>query len=203
MSKNDLIKVLFIGDTGVGKSSLLLRYTEDKFTDVYMSTIGVDFKSKEHLYNDKSYRIQMWDTAGQERFRGVIGSYFRGAQVVIIVFDMTNKQSFENVNGWISDVHKYSPKLPSIILIGTKIDLTKQIVISDEEVKQFAKLHNMKYILTSSKTNNNVHKTFDMICDGYIEFINKFYIENAQFPQSNRQSVTLIKREVVHKNNCC
>ncbi|WBY58514.1 ras-related protein Rab-1B [Plasmodium yoelii yoelii] len=107
-SYDSLFKILLIGDSGVGKSCLLLRFADDTYTDSYISTIGVDFKIKTIEIDDKIIKLQIWDTAGQERFRTITSSYYRGAQGIIIVYDVTDRDSFNNVKNWIIEIEKYA-----------------------------------------------------------------------------------------------
>jgi Ras-related protein Rab-1A len=155
-----LFKLLLIGDSGVGKSSLLTRFTESVFSDSYMSTIGVDFKIQTLMIDDKIVKLQIWDTAGQERFRTITSSYYRGAHGICIVYDTTDVNSFNNINIWLKEINNHCSEKVCIMLIGNKIDLKEERQVSTEEGKDFADRYNMKFIETSSKTNINVEKMF-------------------------------------------
>ena len=118
-----LFKLIIIGDSGIGKSCLLNRFADDIFTDSYISTIGVDFKIRTIEVNGRLCKLQIWDTAGQERFRTITSSYYRGAHGIILVFDITNPESFANCEMWLTEVQRYATDQVKIILVGTKSDL--------------------------------------------------------------------------------
>merc|ERR1740130_882215 len=118
-----LFKLLLIGDSGVGKSCLLLRFADDKWTDSYISTIGVDFKIRTIELDGKTIKLQIWDTAGQERFRTISSTYYRGAHGIIVVYDITNMVSFDNVKRWLTEIDKYARENVNKLLVGNKMDL--------------------------------------------------------------------------------
>jgi Ras-related protein Rab-1A len=149
-----LFKILIIGESCVGKTSLMLRYTEDSFTDTFISTIGVDFKIKTTKIDDKIIKLQIWDTAGQERFKTIISSYYRGAHGVIICYDTTNRESFECVSAWIDEIQRYSSTGIAKILVGTKNDLKTKRQVSYIEGRKLAVLYGMDFIETSAKESN-------------------------------------------------
>lgn len=153
-----IIKTVVVGDSGVGKSCILLRYTDDIFESTYISTIGVDFKIKTIQIEDKTVKVQIWDTAGQERFRTIVSSYYRGAHCAMYVFDLTDKSSFLNIDKWIREVTTYSGNIPGII-IGNKCDIIVDS-INTQEVEKFANDRKMRYIQTSAKLGNNVNEAF-------------------------------------------
>ena len=123
---DDLFKLVIIGDSGVGKSCILLRFADDTFTENYYSTIGVDFRFKCVDIGERKCKLQIWDTAGQERFKTVTSAYYRGADGIIIVFDQTDRESFNNVQNWIDDISKYSTEEPSKIIIANKEDISDE-----------------------------------------------------------------------------
>lgn len=164
-----LFKILIIGDSGVGKSCILLRFTEDTFTESYISTIGVDFKIRTISQEGKTIKLQIWDTAGQERFRTITTSYYRGAHGIMIVFDLTDLESFENIKQWILEINRYSCNNVNKILIGNKSDLRSQRMISYEEAKEYAEQQGMEYFETSAKNANNIDKVFYTIASNIKE----------------------------------
>merc|ERR1712100_792056 len=133
-----LFKLLLIGDSGVGKSCLLLRFADDTYTDSYISTIGVDFKIRTIELDGKTIKLQIWDTAGQERFRTITSSYYRGAHGIIVVFDVTDQESFENVKHWLQEIDKYANEGVMKLLVGNKSDLQSKKVVSYDEAKELA-----------------------------------------------------------------
>jgi Ras-related protein Rab-1A len=155
-----LFKILLIGDSGVGKSSLLYRYCDDKFDNTYISTIGVDFKFKTIEHNDKIYKFQIWDTAGQERFRSVTSSYYRGAYSIILVYDITDKDSFLNLSKWIEEVNHHGVPGTEITIVGNKIDCNIYRQVQSEDVVRFAKDNGCKCFETSAKTGFQVETIF-------------------------------------------
>lgn len=154
-------KYIIVGDSGTGKSCLLLRYTENKFEPMHELTIGVDFGTKIANINGQNIKIQIWDTAGQESFKSIITSYFRGSIGAILVFDVTNRESFNNVKYWMDTVKEKSNTPITIFLIGNKCDLVDNRVISETEAYDFAKKYNLLYMESSSKSGYNVNEVFN------------------------------------------
>jgi len=165
-SKSYQFKILFVGDSGCGKTSLLLRYVDDTFTDTFISTIGVDFKSKTINVDGAKVEMQIWDTAGQERFRTITSSYYREAEGVILVFDLTNLESFNNVKRWLTDVEKYSADSAHKILVGNKSDLEATRKVKREDAEEFAGRCNLEYFETSAKKGVNVTTVFEKLAQG-------------------------------------
>lgn len=152
-------KVVIIGDVAVGKSSLVTRLSSNHFKDGYEPSIGVDFANKSIKFKDKLVKMQIWDTAGQEKFKSLIPSYLRGSNIVIIMFDMTNKQSFNNISKWISFLKDVSTS-STIVIVGNKSDLLDKITVSKEEIEHFEQSFNYKVHVVSVKTNDNISKMF-------------------------------------------
>ena len=123
---DDLFKLVIIGNSGVGKSCLLLRFADDTFTENFYSTIGVDFRFKCLEISERKCKLQIWDTAGQERFKTVTSAYYRGADGIIIVFDQTDKESYDNIENWIEDISKYSTDEPVKIIFANKDDVNNE-----------------------------------------------------------------------------
>eukprot|EP00667_Euglena_gracilis_P030005 EG_transcript_40714 len=133
-----LFKLLLIGDSGVGKSCLLLRFADDTYTESYISTIGVDFKIRTIELEGKVIKLQIWDTAGQERFRTITSSYYRGAHGIIVVYDVTDMESFNNVKTWLNEIDKYATDKVNKLLVGNKCDLVVKKVVDYQTAKDFA-----------------------------------------------------------------
>ncbi len=155
-----LFKILLIGDSGVGKSCILTRFADETFAESFISTIGVDFKIRTIEIDNKMIKLQIWDTAGQERFRTITSSYYRGSHGVIIVFDVTNKISFNNVKMWLSEIDRHASPSVNKLLIGNKIDLGNKREVSYDEGKDFADSMGMPYLETSAKSGDNVEQVF-------------------------------------------
>eukprot|EP00730_Choanoeca_flexa_P019187 TRINITY_DN9363_c0_g1_i4.p1 TRINITY_DN9363_c0_g1~~TRINITY_DN9363_c0_g1_i4.p1 ORF type:complete len:205 (+),score=63.30 TRINITY_DN9363_c0_g1_i4:55-669(+) len=153
-------KILLIGDSSCGKSSLLMRFTEGSFDEDMGPTIGVDFKSKDLNLNDNKVKLTLWDTAGQERFRTLTSSYYRGAQGVICVYDVSRRDTFDHIAMWLNEVDVYCTKNNVIkMLVANKIDLDREV--TSDEGKKFAREHNMMYIDCSAKTKVGVQQAFE------------------------------------------
>jgi len=158
-----LFKLLLIGDSGVGKSCLLLRFADDTYTESYISTIGVDFKIRTIEMEGKTIKLQIWDTAGQERFRTITSSYYRGAHGIIIVYDCTDKESFSNVKHWMQEIEKYASDSVNKLLVGNKNDLASKKVVSYDEAKELADSLGIRFLETSAKNAHNVEQAFQVM----------------------------------------
>mmetsp|Transcript_27371 Transcript_27371/g.68668 ORF Transcript_27371/g.68668 Transcript_27371/m.68668 type:complete len:203 (+) Transcript_27371:172-780(+) len=155
-----LFKLLLIGDSGVGKSCLLLRFADDTYTESHISTIGVDFKIRTIELEEKTIKLQIWDTAGQERFRTITSSYYRGAHGIIIVYDVTDQETFDNVKTWLQEIERFGSDSVTKLLVGNKNDMEKEKVVSTEVAKEFADSLGIKFLETSAKTSQNVEAAF-------------------------------------------
>jgi len=155
-----LFKLLLIGDSGVGKSCLLLRFADDTYTESYISTIGVDFKIRTIELDGKTIKLQIWDTAGQERFRTITSSYYRGAHGIIVVFDVTDAESFNNVKQWLHEIDRYACQNVKKLLVGNKCDLVSKRAVPAEQAKEFADGLGIQYLETSAKNATNVENAF-------------------------------------------
>jgi Ras-related protein Rab-1A len=155
-----LYKLLLLGDSAVGKSSLLLRFADDTFKENQISTIGVDWRIKTVELDGKRIKLQLWDSAGQERFRTIASAYYRGAHGIAIVFDLTDEKTFENVESWLDEVGQNAAPGVRKILIGNKVDLTSERVIDSARARAFADSAGMVYIETSAKHATNVSEAF-------------------------------------------
>ena len=209
---NYLFKYIIIGDSAVGKSNILLRYVHDNFIEEFQSTIGVEFGAKNIQLNEKIYRIQIWDTAGQENFRSITRAYYKNSACACIVYDITQRNSFENIKSWIEDCKKQSPKTVFLILIGNKKDLEDKRQISYDEGEEFARKNNMLFFETSAKTGENIENVFLTSAQKIAE-----NIENGLYDLSNdscgikmgfnNNNITLNQnRNINNENNgggCC
>ena len=157
---NYLCKYIIIGDGGVGKSNLLLRYAHGQFNPEYQVTIGVEFGIKDVDIGNNTFRIQIWDTAGQENFKSITRSYFKNSICAIICYDITKKESFDNVTSWIEDCKTQCYKSVHMVLVGNKTDLNERRVVSTDEGKELADKLGISFYETSAKTGENVEKVF-------------------------------------------
>lgn len=163
MIDNDTVyKILLLGDTTVGKTCFLMRYTEKTFQEIHMATIGLDYRLKNiQLPSGKIVKVQIWDTAGQDRFRAITKNYYKGAHGIILIYDVTSRQTFENVKNWIAQIKEEASKNVCIFLIGNKIDDADNRKITTDEGKGIAEEYQLPFYETSAKTGVNVDATFD------------------------------------------
>ena len=162
MNFDYLFKYIIIGDAAVGKSNLLLRYTHGQFKPEYQLTIGVEFGAKNITISNKTYRIQIWDTAGQENFRSITRAYYKNSACALVVYDITNRESFDNVSTWIEDCRNQSPQTIFMVLVGNKTDLEleNKRAVSFEEGQELAEKNKMMFFETSAKSGKNVDDIF-------------------------------------------
>ncbi|OAX33515.1 GTP binding protein [Rhizopogon vinicolor AM-OR11-026] len=156
-------KVVLLGDQSVGKTSLITRFMYDQFDNTYQATIGIDFLSKTMYVEDRTVRLQLWDTAGQERFRSLIPSYIRDSSVAIVVYDITDRQSFLSTSTWIDDVKAERGSDVMIVLVGNKADLSEKRQVTIEEATAKSTQMNIMFIETSAKAGLNVKSLFTKI----------------------------------------
>eukprot|EP01084_Bolivina_argentea_P285368 489346_1 len=170
-------KVVIIGDAAVGKTSIIHRFTADKFDENQNTTIGIDFLSKTMYLEDSVIRFQLWDTAGMERFRSLIPSYIRDSCAAIVTYDITDRLSFNNIDKWINDIYEEKGNDVIIMLCGNKIDLNKQRQITKTEAESKAKKYKTLYKEVSAKTGENVKEMFAIVgsklCERDIHYIDQ------------------------------
>jgi len=173
MTKEFTIKIVVIGDMFTGKTSLVHNCNNNYNLNTYETTIGVDFSKKNIKFNNKIYKLFIWDTSGQEKFNSIVYSYFRNISVALIVYDITNRESFVNIEKWLTDLQNHAKNEHLLkIIIGNKIDLEKNREVSYEEGAQFCKDNNIIFHETSIKTNENLNKVFESILNYFDEKIN-------------------------------
>ena len=189
-------KILLLGDSSVGKTCFLKRYTDNTFQDAYLSTIGFDFKFKTvTLKSGKKVKVQLWDTAGQERFRTIAKSYYKGAHGIILIYDVTNRKTFENIRKWLNQIKEETSNKISIILVANKIDCDDDLrVVSKEDGEDLAKNAGLPIYEASAKQSINVNESF------------QFLIEQVSENSSNihTQTSTKLNQNISSKKkNCC
>ena len=155
-----LFKIVLIGDSGVGKSNLLYRFTRNEFNLESKTTIGVEFSQKTVKIDNKNIRAQIWDTAGQERYRAITSAYYRGALGALLVYDVCKLETFEGLNKWLSELKEHTDTQTSIMLVGNKADLRHLRAVKTEDAASFASKHNLAFIETSALENTNVDSAF-------------------------------------------
>lgn len=199
-----LIKTVIVGESAVGKSCMLLKFADNTFSEMFLSTIGVDFKFKSVKLNvnntEKIAKLQVWDTAGQERFRTITSSFYRGAHAIVIAFDVTDKVSFHRVSSWIQDISRYANlDLVTLLLVGTKCDLINHRQVPSETAKQFADEHGMTYVETSSRTGQGINEAFFTIAQKTVH-----KMVNKQIATSNSPKKPELREPRKPKpNGCC
>ncbi|XP_066255765.1 ras-related protein Rab-35 [Euwallacea similis] len=197
-----LFKLLIIGDSGVGKSSLLLRFSDNTFTGSYITTIGVDFKIKTVHIEGQRVKLQIWDTAGQERFRTITSTYYRGTHGVIIVYDVTNGETFANVKRWLHEIDQ-NCEVVNRVLVGNKNDTPDRKVVLTEDAQRFADTMNIQLFETSAKDNINVEEMFMAIT----RLVLRSKVEMKERQNDHRDVVNLRDKKKSSKkgngNKCC
>ncbi|KAF7261022.1 hypothetical protein EG68_01670 [Paragonimus skrjabini miyazakii] len=158
-----LFKLLLIGDSGVGKTCLLFRYVEDTFSSSFISTIGIDFKIKTIELDGKKIKLQIWDTAGQERFQTITASYYRGAMGIMLVYDVTSRKTFDNINRWMGNIQSLASHDVEKLVVANKCDMDSQRVIFREEALKMCNEFGVSFLETSAKTGENVDKAFETL----------------------------------------
>lgn len=169
-------RLILIGQSTVGKSSILRQFKEGEYFPDISLTVGVDFHAKLIRVNGHPIKMQLWDTAGQDRFRAIVKAYYRNAVGGLLVFDMTNRESFQNLEDWYDEVMKIAhPHKPVFVLVGNKYDQVKQRLVTREEGLRFARNHDMDYVETSAKSGHNVEEAFHVLAQKLL-----YMVENGQ-----------------------
>uniref|UniRef100_A0A8C1PHR3 Ras-related protein Rab-35 n=1 Tax=Cyprinus carpio TaxID=7962 RepID=A0A8C1PHR3_CYPCA len=192
-----LFKLLIIGDSGVGKSSLLLRFADNTFSGSYITTIGVDFKIRTVEINGEKVKLQIWDTAGQERFRTITSTYYRGTHGVIVVYDVSSAESFVNVKRWLHEINQNCDDVCRI-LVGNKNDDPASKVVETNDAQKFAEQMAIRLFETSAKENINVEDMFNCIT----ELVLKTRTESVAKQQQQSEVVKLSKSSKRKKKRC-
>ena len=197
MEEEIVYKVLLLGDSSVGKTCFLLRYCDKSFQDVHLSTIGLDYRLKTiTLKNNKNIKLQIWDTAGQDRFRAITKNYYKSANGVLLIYDISNLQTYENVKNWISQIREEANPNVIIYLVGNKIDLPKEKrVVNIEDGEKIAEEFEIKFKEASAKSGTNVNEIFEELVEQIDE---KFSKLEAPKKKKGNQLYTGTK-----KKKCC
>lgn len=195
-----LFKLLIIGDSGVGKSSLLLRFADNTFSGSYITTIGVDFKIRTVQVDGQRVKLQIWDTAGQERFRTITSTYYRGTHGVIVVYDVTSGDSFANVKRWLHEIEQ-NCDVVNKVLVGNKNDAPDRKVVLTEDALRFAEQMGIQLFETSAKDNINVEEMFMSVTRQVLR--NKQEMRERQNVNAQQDTVNLRKSNKQGKRNKC
>jgi Ras-related protein Rab-1A len=197
--KTDLtMKIIVLGSSEVGKTCILNRYFNNEFKENSLSTIGIDFQTKFFKFEDKKIKVNYTDTAGQEKFRAISVNYLKGTNGVILVFDLTNKESFDLLDTWMDELKNNNKMDISKVLIGNKADLADKIEVPKEEIDNFTKKVGCEYFECSAKTGQNVSEALDEIAK--ITFMN---MKDSQSEMNREESIVLNNKEKVQKKGKC
>ncbi|XP_046857709.1 ras-related protein ORAB-1-like [Xenia sp. Carnegie-2017] len=164
-----LFKLLLIGDSGVGKSCILLRFADDTFSESYISTIGVDFKIRTLTLNNKQIKLQIWDSAGQERFRTLTTAYYRSAHGIILVYDVNDRETFIHIENWLQEVSKYAANEVNRVLVGNKCDVLNKREVEYETARVYAEKLGISFTEASAKDRTNIEKLFNIMANELVE----------------------------------
>ena len=203
-SANYIMKILTLGESDVGKTSIVLRYSDNKFHEKKLSTIGIDFKTKIIKRGNEKIKISIYDTAGQEKFRNIVKHYYKGANGILLIYDITKRDTFEKLDFWIEDLKENSDNIDNLYihLIGNKNDLEEQRAISFEEATNFAKKNKLPYMEVSAKTGKNIKNLFDEVIKGaMIKMINNL----KENDKKDIMTLSFLDKEEVKEKNlfCC
>ena len=165
------LKVTILGNSGVGKTSIILRYTKNEYNENILSSRGVSYSSKIVKVNNKDVQLDLWDTAGQEKFRSLGMYFYKDSYIVILVYDITNRDSFEDLkNVWYNDLRKYGEQYTVLAVVGNKCEMYEaENTVSEEEARQFAEEKNAVFMLVSAKTGDNINHLFDILANKYYD----------------------------------
>ena len=200
-----LFKLLLIGDSGVGKSCLLFRFTDNSYSESYISTIGVDFKIRTLEVDGKMIKIQIWDTAGQERFRTITSSYYRGAHGIIVVYDVTDKDSFSNIKQWLCEIERYATGPVNKLLVGNKCDLQSTRAVDTSTAAAYAQELGIPFLEISAKDSVNVDKAFLNMIRSIRERVDAQFAASIVKSDLRRKSggIRIGNLKKRHKGGCC
>ena len=212
-SKYDyLLKYIIIGDSNVGKSNILVQYIYGRFNSEYLPTIGVEFGSKNVKIRDKYYRVQIWDTAGQEFYKSITRAYYKNSACALIVYDISSKETFDNVSSWIEDCSKNASNTINMVLIGNKSDLKDKREVNYEEGHELAEKFGIKFYETSAKTGENIQEIFADSVNDIATKLDEGYYDLQKQDCGIKQgiidrniSIERINSEISskHKKKCC
>ena len=191
---NYVFKVLLLGDSTVGKTCFLMRFTENTFQEIHMSTIGLDYRFKKMPLDDtKEATVQIWDTAGQDRFRAITKNYYKGAHGIILIYDVTNQKSFDNVKNWVSQIRENASEKAIIYIVGNKIDDSQHRVVSKEQGEGISNEFQLKFFEASAKEDINIAPTFQALVKDIYQIMGN----------ENGEGGGKLKKKAGNKKTCC
>ena len=202
-----IFKIVLIGDTSVGKTNILSKYLTNEFDPDSKATVGVEFGTKDFKIENNIVKVQIWDTAGQERYRSITNAYYKGAKGSLLVYDITNPKSFENLDKWLSDLKTNGEEKISIILLGNKTDLEEERKITTEQGKEKAEFYKLAFIETSALNGNNIEKAFNELITDVYKNHHELFEKQAKVEITDKaidlENVSKNKENNEEKKFCC
>ena len=202
MTAKYIIKILTLGDTLVGKSSIVLRFSDNRFDDNQLATIGIDYKTKYIKVKDASVKVLLWDTAGQEKFRNIARQYYKGANGVLLIYDVCDRKSYERIGFWMDEL-KQNNEIEQlyIILVGNKIDLEEKRVVTREEAEKYAEDNNINYLEVSAKTGEGILDLFNEVTKGTMDKV--FNDQDNNEDKEKIKTYLDTNNNMKRKKKCC
>ena len=195
---DEKLRIMLIGDSGVGKTSILKKFCKNKFNKSYISSIGVDFEIKYIKIGEKTINLQIWDTAGQERFRGISRQYYNKSDGFVIVYDITNEKSFEDVTNWVQQIKELASSDNNNIILGNKCDLEDDREVDKEKGEELSKKYNCQFFEVSAQTGKNIENSFLCLAKSILKD-NNFISSSRKGSQIDRKSYSMNNK----KRKCC
>ena len=205
-----LFKIVLIGDSSVGKTNIFTKYLNDEFDPDSKATVGVEFGTKNFKIDNKIIKVQIWDTAGQERYRSITNAYYKGAKGCLLIYDITNKLSFDNLDKWLSELKNNAEESLSVILVGNKSDLELDRAVTIEEGTKMAEFHKMAFLETSALNGNNIEKAFNELISevfkshfSLVDNKSNINLKHKAINLENIEKKEEEKEEPIPKKGCC
>ncbi len=195
---DERIRIMLLGDSNVGKTSILKRYCKNQFSESYISSVGIDFETKYIKVDEKTINLQIWDTAGQERYKVISKNYYNKSDGFIIVYDITNKSSFDSIVNWVEDIKELASNDNKNIILGNKCDLESERKINKEEGDNLAKKYNCQFFEVSAQNGKNIDKSFLCLVQSILKDVNNSY-SSRRGSQIDKQSYSANNK----KRKCC
>ena len=205
---NLIFKIVLIGDSNVGKTNILSKYLQNEFNPDSKATVGVEFGSKTININNNVIKAQIWDTAGTEKYRSITNAYYKGAKGAFVVYDISRKASFNNIDKWLFDLKNNGDENINIVIIGNKIDLENQREVTNEEGEKKAIINKASFIETSAKNGDNIEKAFNLMIENVYENFkkeneNKENIDSEELNKEKTLNLNSNNENQIKKKKCC